>query len=125
MPVRHVDLLRPDGEGVRIGSIVRIAARHAPLRRSGADRGSLAGTSGCDDSPMTDLPLAEHDLAALVEEWLTWTEAAAALGVTEAKVRTMIRDHELAAAVPAPAPGRRCRPASSRTGCRSRGSPGC
>ncbi len=54
---------------------------------------------------MTDLPLAEHDLAALVEEWLDWSAAARELGVTEAKVRTMIRDHELAAAVPRPGAG--------------------
>jgi excisionase family DNA binding protein len=51
---------------------------------------------------MSDIPLAEHDLAALVDDWLTWAEAATVLGVTEAKVRTMVRDHELAAAVPAP-----------------------
>jgi hypothetical protein len=54
---------------------------------------------------MTDLPLAEHDLAALVEEWLDWAEAGRRLGVTAAKVRTMIRDHELAAAVPRPGTG--------------------
>jgi hypothetical protein len=51
------------------------------------------------DLPL-DLPLAEHDLATLVDEWLDWSEAGRRLGVTEAKVRTMIRDHELAAAVP-------------------------
>ncbi|MEP9380953.1 Rv2175c family DNA-binding protein [Nocardioides cheoyonin] len=51
---------------------------------------------------MTDMPLAEHDLAALVPEWIDWAEAARRLGVTVAKVRTMIRDHELAAAVPSP-----------------------
>lgn len=51
---------------------------------------------------MTDLPLADHDLASLVDEWLTWREAATVLGVTEAKVRTMVRDHELADAVPTP-----------------------
>jgi excisionase family DNA binding protein len=49
---------------------------------------------------MSDQPLAEQDLGALVDDWLTWSEAADQLGVTEAKVRTMIRDHELAAAVP-------------------------
>ena len=56
---------------------------------------------------MSDLPLAEHDLAALVDDWLTWREAAAALGVTEAKVRTMVRDHELAEAVSVPGQGPR------------------
>lgn len=47
------------------------------------------------------------DLAALVDDWLDWDRAAAVLGVTPAKVRTMVRDHELASAVPAPgrAPG--------------------
>ena len=54
---------------------------------------------------MSELPLAEHDLAVLVEEWLDWSEAGRLLGVTEAKVRTMIRDHELAAAVPRPGTG--------------------
>ena len=48
------------------------------------------------------MTLAEEDLSALVEEWLDWKQTAARLGVTEAKVRTMIRDHELAAAVPRP-----------------------
>ena len=47
----------------------------------------------------------ETDLGALVTEWLDWQAAAADLGVTPAKVRTMIRDHELAAAVPAPGAG--------------------
>ena len=49
--------------------------------------------------------LADADLAALVPEWLDWAEAARRLGVTVAKVRTMIREHELAAAVPAPGAG--------------------
>jgi hypothetical protein len=40
------------------------------------------------------------DLDTLVTEWLDWAQAGAELGVTPAKVRTMIRDHELAAAVP-------------------------
>jgi hypothetical protein len=46
--------------------------------------------------------LADVDLSQLVDEWLDWTEAARRLGVTEAKVRTMVKGHELAAAVPAP-----------------------
>ncbi|WP_183095464.1 Rv2175c family DNA-binding protein [Nocardioides stalactiti] len=51
--------------------------------------------------------LADVDLAALVEEWLDWDAAAAALGVTPAKVRTMVRDHQLASAVPEPGRGPR------------------
>lgn len=54
---------------------------------------------------MNQSRLADADLAALVPEWLDWSEAADRLGVTVAKVRTMIRDHELAAAVPTPGAG--------------------
>lgn len=54
-----------------------------------------------------DARLTEIDLAALVPEWLDWSQAGARLGVTPAKVRTMIRDHELAAAVPVPGGGPR------------------
>jgi len=49
---------------------------------------------------MGRMTLAEEDLSTLVDEWLDWRQAADLLGVSEAKVRTMIRDHELAAAVP-------------------------
>ncbi|MEO5851447.1 MAG: transcriptional regulator, partial [Nocardioides sp.] len=51
------------------------------------------------------IPLADVDLAERVPAWIDWTEASRLLGVTIAKVRTMIRDHELAAAVPAPKAG--------------------
>jgi hypothetical protein len=47
----------------------------------------------------------DTDLAALVGEWHDWAETGRRLGVTPAKVRTMVRDHELAAAVPAPGAG--------------------
>lgn len=56
---------------------------------------------------MTDVPLAERDLSALVPEWLTWAEVAELLGVTPGKVRTMIKEHELAAAVSEPGAGPR------------------
>lgn len=68
--------------------------------------GSASGAPEWDDGPMDQTsdptPLADHDLAALVPEWIDWAEAARRLGVTVGKVRTMIRDHELAAAVPNP-----------------------
>ena len=53
------------------------------------------------------MTLAEADLSALVDDWLDWSQAAERLGVTVAKVRTMIRDHELAAAVTDPGAGPR------------------
>lgn len=49
---------------------------------------------------MTDLRLADQDLDALVDEWLDWDAAAALMEVTPAKVKTMVKDHELAAARP-------------------------
>jgi Rv2175c C-terminal domain of unknown function len=49
--------------------------------------------------------LADADLSLLVDDWIDWAEAARRLGVTVAKVRTMIRVHELAAAVPTPGAG--------------------
>ena len=51
--------------------------------------------------------LADADLSQLVDEWLDWSETAQLLGVTEAKVRTMVKAHELAAAVPTPRAGPR------------------
>ncbi|WGX94682.1 Rv2175c family DNA-binding protein [Nocardioides sp. L-11A] len=49
---------------------------------------------------MSEPRLADLDLAALVADWLDWDQAAAEIGVTPAKVRTMVRDHQLAAAKP-------------------------
>jgi hypothetical protein len=45
------------------------------------------------------------DLDALIADWLDWKAAAAALGVTVSKVRQLIREHHLAAAVPRPGAG--------------------
>ncbi|GGD18545.1 Rv2175c family DNA-binding protein [Nocardioides daphniae] len=54
---------------------------------------------------MNDGPLASADLDALVPAWIDWAGAAAQLGVSVGRVRTMIREHELAAAVPRPGAG--------------------
>jgi hypothetical protein len=54
---------------------------------------------------MSEPRLADADLGALVPAWLDWAETARQLGVTVGKVRTMIREHELAAAVPAAGAG--------------------
>jgi hypothetical protein len=47
------------------------------------------------------------DLATLVDDWLDWAETAKALGVSVNKVRTMIREHQLAAAVPTEGAGQK------------------
>ena len=40
------------------------------------------------------------DLGGLIPEWLDWKAAGSALGVSVSKVRQLIREHQLAAAVP-------------------------
>ncbi len=51
-------------------------------------------------------PGAEPDaLQTLITDWNDWKATAAALGVSVTKVRTLIREHQLAAAVPAPGAG--------------------
>jgi hypothetical protein len=47
------------------------------------------------------------ELAGLVEEWLDWSAVAAELGVSVSRVRTMVREHQLAEAVPVPGEGPR------------------
>lgn len=54
---------------------------------------------------MNDGPLAQADLDALVPTWIDWAGAAEQLGVSVSRVRTMIREHQLAAAVPRPGAG--------------------
>lgn len=72
----------------------------------GGCRGTGPGVA-CKTGAMPDAtpPLADADLAALVTDWIDWAEAARRLEVTVGKVRTMIREHELAAAVPTPGTG--------------------
>ena len=50
-------------------------------------------------------PLSETDLGALVPAWVDWAAAAEQLGASVNQVRTMIREHQLAAAVPAEGSG--------------------
>jgi hypothetical protein len=52
-----------------------------------------------DDTQATD------DLAVLVGEWLDWSQAGRLLGISVSKVRQLIREHQLAAAVPTPGAG--------------------
>ena len=47
----------------------------------------------------------EDDLQTLIPDWLDWKAAAAALHVSVTKIRTLIREHQLAAAVPSPGAG--------------------
>jgi hypothetical protein len=47
----------------------------------------------------------ETDLGTLITDWLDWKAAASALNVSVSKVRQLIREHQLAAAVPTPGAG--------------------
>jgi hypothetical protein len=49
----------------------------------------------------------DTDLDVLVGEWLDWSQAGDQLGVSVSKVRQLIREHQLAAAVPAPGAGQK------------------
>jgi excisionase family DNA binding protein len=48
-----------------------------------------------------------RDVGALVGEWLSWSEAAESLGIPVSKVRQLIKEHQLAALVPAPGAGQK------------------
>ena len=45
------------------------------------------------------------DLGELVGEWIDWSQASELLGVSVSKVRQLIREHQLGAAVPVPGQG--------------------
>lgn len=56
---------------------------------------------------MENSSTSDVDLDTLVGEWLDWSEAGDLLGVSASKVRQLIREHQLAAAVPAPGAGQK------------------
>jgi hypothetical protein len=56
-------------------------------------------------SENTSSSVTEHSLGQLIGDWLDWKAAAEQLDITVGKVRTLIREHQLAAAVPAPGAG--------------------
>jgi hypothetical protein len=64
------------------------------------------------------------ELGELVGDWIDWAEAARLLGVSVGRVRTMIRTHELAAAVPAPGAGQQIPAAFIQDGLVVKGLPG-
>lgn len=76
--------------------------------------------------PMTSPePEPEPDpLDALVGDWLDWTQAAAALGVSVTKVRRWAREHQLACVVPSPGAGPKVPAALIDAGSLVKGVPG-
>jgi hypothetical protein len=60
----------------------------------------------------------------LVEEWFDWGQASEQLGVSVSKVRQLIREHQLAGAVPAPGAGQQVPAALIQDGLVVKGLPG-
>lgn len=56
---------------------------------------------------MTDTDLPAPDLATLVEEWWDWARVGEALGIPVSKVRQLVKEHQLAQAVPVPGGGQK------------------
>ena len=59
------------------------------------------------DAQQNQSETTEDVLADLVGEWLDWAETGRRLGVSVSKVRQLIREHQLAAAVPTDGAGQR------------------
>ncbi len=77
---------------------------------------------------MTDTTTSEEqagpDLAALVGEWFDWAACGEALGISASRVRQLIREHQLAAAVPSPGAGQQVPAAFVLDGAVVKGLPG-
>jgi hypothetical protein len=64
------------------------------------------------------------DLAQLVDEWIDWSQASELLGISVSKVRQLIRENQLAAAVPVPGGGQKVPAALIQDGVVVKGIPG-
>ncbi len=64
------------------------------------------------------------DLAQLVDEWIDWSQASELLGISVSKVRQLIRENQLAAAVPVPGGGQKVPAALIQDGVVVNGVPG-
>ena len=88
---------------------------------------------GVDETRVTESPSQTPDQASappadrlleLVEEWLDWSQASDLLHVSVSKVRQLIREHHLAAAVPVPGGGQNVPAALIQDGVVTKGVPG-
>jgi hypothetical protein len=55
----------------------------------------------------SSLPSGDTDLGALITDWIDFHEAGEQLGVSPSRVRRLVAEHQLAAAVPSPGAGQR------------------
>ena len=54
---------------------------------------------------MSENSAEQVDLATLITDWVDWAAAGELLGVSATRVRALIKEHQLAAAVPVPGEG--------------------
>ena len=66
----------------------------------------------------------QDDLQSLVADWLDWAACGEALGISVSRVRQLIKEHQLAAAVPAPGAGQQVPAAFVQDGLVVKGLPG-
>jgi hypothetical protein len=66
----------------------------------------------------------QDDLRSLVTDWLDWAACGEALGISVSRVRQLIKEHQLAAAVPAPGAGQQVPAAFVQDGLVVKGLPG-
>jgi hypothetical protein len=69
-------------------------------------------------------PTEQDGLAGLVDEWIDWSTASELLGISVSKVRQLIRENQLAAAVPVPGGGQKVPAALIQDGVVVKGVPG-
>lgn len=69
-------------------------------------------------------PAETTDLGELVEEWIDWGQASELLSISVSKVRQLIRENQLAAAVPVPGQGQKVPAALVQDGFVVKGVPG-
>ena len=92
---------------------VKAGARDSSLQ--GRGRVNRVEEPGVPEGPALD---------ELIEEWLDWAQAGQLLGVSASKVRQLIREHQLAAAVPSPGAGQKVPAALIQDGVIVKGVPG-
>ena len=80
----------------------------------------MTDTTPPDPTP-TDAP---DPIEALVGDWLDWAECGSRLGVSASRIRQLIREHQLAAVVPAPGAGQKIPAALVMDGAIVKGVPG-
>jgi hypothetical protein len=66
----------------------------------------------------------DQDLQSLVGDWLDWAGCGDVLGISVSRVRQLIKEHQLAAAVPAPGAGQQVPAAFLQDGVIVKGLPG-